>query len=1769
MILRSAARLSTVILSALVVSLLCLAPRPAIGGGTPATGTTSDQLINQQGSGVLTEWGDYIASTDGAGLDSAYSYWLEVPPGLSRLVIEIFDADVYAGGNGDLAGDRDREITGSASVEYRLFDPSGTEVTTTNFTDGDDNSPANADNAWLVFFDTQSVASFADVTTATNTVPSVPVYESQSTASESSNDNTLTISRPPGTTAGDFLVAIVSTDGNVTHAASGWTAIGQGQSPGGQSTLSLWYRAAGGSEPASYDFTWSGGQEAAGGILRYSNVDTSDPIDVAGGNTGSSTSPTAPSVTTTVDNAMVLRVYSADDDDIEVGDPYPSGANGRFNIQSGGGGGTTSAGAADAVQVTAGATGTAAFALSGYEQWIAATVAIAPGAADLEALTMTTPTSTQSGDLLIATVVTDGDVTVSTPSGWTSIDQGQSDSDASTLGVWYRVADGTESTTYTFTWTGDQEAAGSISRYIGVDTSDPIDGSDSDTGTSTTPTAPSVTASNANSVVLRIFGSDGSETSTEPTGTTERFGLTSSATAGDATTTSGADAVQAAAGGSGTASFTLGASQEWRALTVVINSDSSLGTIDNGHWELRVDMSSSVTNGTAVNAFGLRAHDGNSGSGGREINIYTDSFIIVGVNENDRSRDYDYFPYVTSGCGFDISNFDFDDDGSLDLTSRTGSYTQSVTDMSDNDEWTTDNFSGWTSLETADDYGTWYLDVNIGDYGSGNYGPLYVQSSAAAVAPPTSQPEDDTFRIYFPTDSGGGPPLPYLAQYLTYVNGSGDNPPTSGSTTRYAVTIQAVNPTGSAGSITYSSSNLVSAWVPSMSVTYQGLSWISQGSIVTQPSVGGSGLIEWNPGTVTPGTTAVMVYQVEVTGTGSDIVVTGAPGSGNGTRSAYRDHTGNSSQARATVALGELCQLEVDGAAATHTLVTSFEARATTGGVTVEWTTAAEAGTIGFDLLRFDEMTRAWWRVNSRVLSGLMTPQGGTYRLLDPGASFDDRSTYMLVEHDSAGRSNLVGPFMPELRWDGHRDPPVGDFERLARRTSPRRNAAEKWATSPRNTLQSSTMLRRPTGRRSPARRNGALKIAVREAGLYRVGAAEIGQQLGYSTEEVEQLLGRGGFSLTDMGQPVAWSTTDDGAALEFYGTGVDSIYTEDNIYRLARGRGLMMEKRAGAAPGAAVDDGSFRDSIHFERDLQAVVLLPLDPRGDTWFWDYVYADDPDHLTATFDLTVQGVSETSTGPFDLAVHLQGGSSDEHEVEIWLNGEWIDNVEIDRTDEATAVFESLSNHLLAEGSNTLEVKAVSGGVVFIDSVDLAYDRAFRAEGGRDLLHSAEGQSRVTVRGFSGPEIRVFDLRDAYRPIELTDLLIDGDDTSGYRVTYEPLPGAAASLALTPEAVRVPVGFTPDVSSDLRSSSNTADYVVITTADLMEAAQNFAELRRSSGLETLVVDLADIYDEFNHGLADPNSIRDFLTHAYENWAVPPRYVLLAGAGSWDFKDNLGSGGNLIPPLMTTTSETIPSIFATDALYADVVGDDGVPELAIGRVPVLTAQELDAYTDKVADYENGATSKRVLMLADDPDRGGDFSADSDRLSNVVPGGFESSKIYLEDVDIDSARELLFEQIQGGVGLVNYLGHGGLVNFADEGLLTSDDLPLLDQASLAPVITTFSCYIGYFAIPGFDSLGELLTVEADGGAAAVIAPNYLSQNAQARVLNDRFFRELFQEDGLVIGDVFRRALEKAAGSVEKTTLQKYGILGDPALRLQLEPGEVEGNAGGSGGLG
>ncbi len=204
---------------------------------------------------------------------------------------------------------------------------------------------------------------------------------------------------------------------------------------------------------------------------------------------------------------------------------------------------------------------------------------------------------------------------------------------------------------------------------------------------------------------------------------------------------------------------------------------------------------------------------------------------------------------------------------------------------------------------------------------------------------------------------------------------------------------------------------------------------------------------------------------------------------------------------------------------------------------------------------------------------------------------------------------------------------------------------------------------------------------------------------------------------------------------------------------------------------------------------------------------------------------------------------------------------------------------------------------------------------------------------------------------------------------------------------------------------RIRSNAADYVVIAPKELKDSAALLADYRKSKGLKVKVALLEDIMDEFNFGMYDPNAIRTFLQYAYDNWKTRPRYAVLVGSGTYDYKDLAGYGGNLIPALMVGSPW---GLSPSDNILGDFDGDN-VPEVVIGRLPVLSTIELQTVLDKIKAFE-GTTLDGIMLLADKPDGGGDFPKDSNDIAGLFASGYPMQKIYLQDYQLDQARQCPF---------------------------------------------------------------------------------------------------------------------------------------------------------------
>jgi hypothetical protein len=823
---------------------------------------------------------------------------------------------------------------------------------------------------------------------------------------------------------------------------------------------------------------------------------------------------------------------------------------------------------------------------------------------------------------------------------------------------------------------------------------------------------------------------------------------------------------------------------------------------------------------------------------------------------------------------------------------------------------------------------------------------------------------------------------------------------------------------------------------------------------------------------------------------------------------------------------------------ATWARVASFAASAEDGAVVVEWETAGEVGSRSFTVERKNAETGEFEAVAGVPAVGQLP--GGRYRVVDPGASPGGRYTYRVVESDAQGGSEVSGPYAVRVRRVEVERREEQELAAVPKPVSTRVAAAAAPRGAPGGRTASAAAASTPA---KPASR--AL-VTVEGSGIVRVATSDVAAALGLNATQAAAQVRSGRLRLSHGSTTVAWQPTASGDGMLFFAPGIESPYTDVDAYWLETATGLTMSAvPASASSGTPAD--SFADTLHLEVDAIPGIAAPL-PVEDFWVWKSFFPGYAPAERATMTVLVPA---PAAAPATLAVNVYGFAAQQR-AELRWNGTGVGEIAW-QGDGAATVAVSLPAGLLIDGANQIEVVALEAAQGFwLDSFDLTYAHRYRASGNRLALSAAAGEP-IAIGGFSSSNVVVYDLAQPLAPRPLAglapQLLADGT----WGVSFA-APTAGPYLAVTGNAVGS-TSVRASAPAELRAPGSGAEYLVIAPREWRGEAQRLADLRAAQGLSTLVVDLGDVMDVFAEGVYDPTAIRRFLAHAVASWPTRPRYVALAGKGTYDYRDLMGLHSNLMPTLLATTPE---GLAPADGGFADF-GGSGVPAVAIGRIPALTAGELGAYVDKLQAYESapvGAWSRSALLVADNPDSGGDFAATSDGLA---PGlaGMTLSRIYLpagaSGAQLQASRDQLQAALRSGQSLVSYVGHGGLDRLATEGLLLTGDVAQLGNGSRLPVVTALTCLIAEFAYPSITSLGEELVLEGGGGAAAVFGPTWLSHNGQAGELGRYLTPELAAPTGGRLGDRVLRALAAYAGAGgDPTTLQTYTLLGDPAINLR-----------------
>ena len=744
-------------------------------------------------------------------------------------------------------------------------------------------------------------------------------------------------------------------------------------------------------------------------------------------------------------------------------------------------------------------------------------------------------------------------------------------------------------------------------------------------------------------------------------------------------------------------------------------------------------------------------------------------------------------------------------------------------------------------------------------------------------------------------------------------------------------------------------------------------------------------------------------------------------------------------------------------------------------------------------------------------------------------------------------------------------------------------------------------------------------KISITESGMYTITAQDLAAA-GANIDTITPAT----LTLTNKGKQIPIFVRGEGDRrfdptdeIIFYGerqqgeTSYIDPYSDENIYWLSWGAGPGIRMGTKTSLPEANNTQTYRRFLtrsHFEKDLQFrrfrhvnltasqtyiefsqgllqrqfhLTELPPLP-NDSWFWASLSA--PALKTFTFNLP--GVSETAL-PTTVRVSLHGRSNTPHLCTIWLNdkiefGEarWIGETEHQSSQE-------ISQSFLNEGQNAIRITNPGNpespiDIILLNWIQIDYWRDFIAEANVlpfgitpffDETGAVNPNFEVELKNFSTPDIEIYGINGT-RYAGLSPF-IDEDTPGTYNVIFRSTQirpkdvndPTIQYIALTRNQFRKPT-ISVDIPSDLLSTHNAADYIIITHNHFIPDVQQLADYRSQQGLRTKVVDVQNIYDEFNHGILNPEAIREFLNYAYHNWQPPaPTYVLLIG----DTHINIKNKPNFVP----TVQVQIPGYgsSASDHQFVTFRGEDSFPDMLIGRMPANNRVDLRIFIERTINYETaspvGSWHKRLLMLAGSDLR---FHWQTSQLisHNQLNGRYETQRIYAphtdtptlsDDTAITPIGRRVIDGFNDGASIVNYIGHGGGGRWASSRMLDfADPEQNLTNISQLPLVISMTCYTGSFD-ENINSLAEELLRSENGGAAAVIGATSIGLLDGDYYLNAEIFDVIFNKQIHNFGAILAQAKTQFLINTPRflDLAEVFTLFGDPATRLKIPSNTIQ----------
>jgi hypothetical protein len=828
------------------------------------------------------------------------------------------------------------------------------------------------------------------------------------------------------------------------------------------------------------------------------------------------------------------------------------------------------------------------------------------------------------------------------------------------------------------------------------------------------------------------------------------------------------------------------------------------------------------------------------------------------------------------------------------------------------------------------------------------------------------------------------------------------------------------------------------------------------------------------------------------------------------------------------------------------------------GGVLLEWKTREEIRNLGFNVFRLEGASRQ--RLNPSIIAGsALLIRGGrpqhaakTYQWFD--ANGTQQSTYELEDVDLNGTRRPHGP----VSVDVSAAPSSGAISQPLFLTQLNRATTQPAAIG-RGRLPIPQPGIPPVPRSEvPLSLDGdaAVKISVQNEGWYQVSKTQLvaagldpnsdARTLHLYAEGIEQPMLIRGRQSGALGP-------DD--SIEFYGTGIDTPFSGMRVYWLVGGPRTGKRIATSSAEGSALSaPQSFPFTVVLQQRTTYFATLLNGENADNFFGAVITSEPVNQQ-----LPVAHSDPNSDMQITLDVTLQGGTDQQkHSVSVVFNGASLGEMNFANLANVTNNF-SVDRSLLREGTNTVTLTALQGDndVSVVQSIALHYPHTYTADANW-LKATAPAGSTVHVKGFTNPQLLVFDITDPLAISQLSASIHEDSASFGITVGLTPAAGQERTLlVMSADQISAPAGLSFHRPAALAAHRLGSQMVIITHPDFEAAVGPLVRLHESRGLSVQVVTVDEVFDAFNYGEHSPFAIRDFLENAESHWNRKPQYLLLVGDASIDPRNYLGLGDFDFVP--TRIIETAAFKTATDDWFSDFQ-QNGFETIATGRIPVRTASDAALVVSKIVNYEKGfgasAGNQRALLVADQ-NIGADFTTATKFAGTNLPSSLEPTEIFADGLDPRVVQQQIVSALNSGPLLVNYSGHGSVEQWSFADLLDDSSAATLTNADQLSVYLLMDCLNGFFHDVYSTSLAESLLLAPNGGAVAVWASSGFTNQPPQASLDQALLQILKTNPSMPVAAAI---VEAKTGVTDNDVRRTWIFFGDPAMVLQLSPFDSRG---------